>query len=70
MQNEDEKAILNACKTTLKAMGKLAENCEFWIGKDDEESKTQARAFIDKLNWLIDICIYNENRIVEVKGGK
>ena len=50
-------------------MNKIAENSEFWMGKKDEESKKTARNFIDKLSWLIDLCIYNENRVLELKGG-
>ena len=51
-------------------MNKIAENSEFWMGRDDEKSRKWARSFLDKMTWLIDLCIYNENRVLELKGGK
>ena len=50
-------------------MNKIAENSEFWMGRDDETSRKTARSFLDKLTWLIDLCIHNENRVLELKGG-
>ena len=50
-------------------MNKIAENSEFWMGRDDEKSRKWARSFLDKMTWLIDLCIYNENRVLELKGG-
>ena len=50
-------------------MNKIVENSEFWMGKNDEESLKVSRNFIDKLSWLIDLCIHNENRVLELKGG-
>ena len=51
-------------------MNKIAENSEFWMGRDDTKSRTWARSFLDKMTWLIDLCIYNENRVLELGGNK
>ena len=52
-------------------MNKIAEESEFWMGKIDEESLKISRNFIDKMSWLIDLCIYNDNRVLEMgKGNK
>ena len=48
-------------------MKKDAESCEFWLGLSDEESLKMARSFIDRLNGLVDLCIYKENRVLDVK---
>ena len=50
-------------------MNKIAENSEFWMGREDDKSRKWARSFLDKMTWLIDLCIYNENRVLELKGG-
>ena len=68
LQNEEEIAILNACVKTIKHMNKVAENSEFWMGKEDDGSLKIARDFVDKLTWLIELCIHNENRVLDIKG--
>ena len=71
LQNEEEIAILNQCSSTLKEMNKIAENSEFWMGKEDNQSLKISRNFIDKLSWLIGLCIYNDNRVLDMgKGNK
>lgn len=49
-------------------MKKEAENAEFWLGKDDTESLKMSRSFIDRLQSLTDLCIYKENRVVDLGG--
>lgn len=52
-------------------MNKIAEESEFWMGKEDDESLKISRNFIDKMSWLIDLCIYNDNRVLDMgKGNK
>lgn len=70
LQDADEIAVLNACNATLREMKKDAESCEFWLGKSDETSLKMARSFIDRLQGLIDLCIYNENRVIDLKNDK
>ena len=48
-------------------MKKDAESCEFWLGKSDEASLKMARSFVDRLQGLIDLCIYSENRVIDLK---
>ena len=48
-------------------MKKDAESCEFWLGKSDDDSLKMARSFIDRLNGLIDLCIYRQNRVLQLK---
>ena len=67
LQNAEEIAILTTCSHTLRGMKKDAESCEFWLGLSDEESLKMARSFIDRLNGLVDLCIYKENRVLDVK---
>jgi hypothetical protein len=50
-------------------MKKDAENSEFWLGKKDQESLKMARSFIDRLSSLIDLCIYQENRVLDIEKG-
>lgn len=51
-------------------MKKDAESCEFWLGKSDEESLKMSRSFIDRLNGLVDLCIYKENRVLDLQDEK
>ena len=51
-------------------MKKDAESSEFWLGKIDDGSLKMARSFIDRLQGLIDLCIYNENRVIDIKDDK
>ncbi len=69
LQDAEEIAILTACNATLREMKKDAESCEFWLGKSDEGSLKMARSFIDRLNGLIDLCIYRENRVLQLKDN-
>ena len=51
-------------------MKKDAESSEFWLGKSDDGSLKMARSFIDRLTGLIDLCIYKENRVIDLKEDK
>lgn len=51
-------------------MKKDAESCEFWLGKSDDGSLKMARSFIDRMGGLIDLCIYKENRVLDIKNDK
>lgn len=51
-------------------MKKDAESCEFWLGESDDESLKMSRSFIDRLTGLIDLCIYKENRVLDLKDEK
>ena len=51
-------------------MKKDAEQSEFWLGKAEDESLKMARSFIDRLTGLMDLCIYNENRVLDLKDEK
>ena len=61
---------MDACNVTLREMKKDAESCEFWLGKSDDESLKMSRSFIDRLTGLVDLCIYNENRVLDLKDEK
>ena len=51
-------------------MKKDAESCEFWLGKSDDESLKMSRSFIDRQTGLVDLCIYNQNRVLDLKDDK
>ena len=70
LQDAEEIAVLDACSITLRKMKKDAESCEFWLGESEEKHLKMARSFIDRLNGLIDLCIYNENRVLDLKDDK
>ena len=70
LQDAEEIAILTACSATLRGMKKDAESCEFWLGLSDDESLKMARSFIDRTNGLIDLCLYKENRVLDIKQDK
>ena len=70
LQEAEEIAILDACSVTLREMKKDAESCEFWLGKSDVESLKMARSFIDRLTGLVDLCIYKENRVLDLHDEK
>ena len=61
---------MKACSSTLRGMKKDAESCEFWLGLSDDESLKMARSFIDRTNGLIDLCIYKENRVLDLNEDK
>ena len=70
LQDSEEIAILTACNVVLREMKKDAESCEFWLGQSDEKSLKMARSFIDRLQTMIDLCLYNENRVIEAQDEK
>ena len=70
LQDAEEIAVLTACNAVLREMKKDAESCEFWLGKSEDDSLKMARSFIDRLNGLIDLCIYKENRVLDFKTKK
>ena len=70
LRDAEEIAVLDACSITLRVMKKDAESCEFWLGESDEKHLKMSRSFIDRLNGLIDLCIYNENRVLDLKDDK
>jgi hypothetical protein len=51
-------------------MKKEAEAAEFWLGKEDEASLKRSRSFIDRLSALTDLCIWRENRVVDLGNKK
>ena len=70
LQDAEEIAVLDACSVTLRVMKKDAESCEFWLGESDDISLKMSRSFIDRLTGLIDLCIYKENRVLDLKDEK
>ena len=46
-------------------MKKDAENSEFWLGRSDNQSLKMARSFIDRLTAMTNLCIYEENRVLD-----
>lgn len=51
-------------------MKKEAEAAEFWLGQEETKSLKRARSFIDRLGALTDLCIYKENRVVDLGNKK
>ena len=51
-------------------MKKEAEAAEFWLGKEDENSLKRSRSFVDRLSALTDLCIFKENRVIDLGNKK
>lgn len=70
LQDQQEVAILKKVGSHVKDMKRSSEGAEFWMGKDDPASLKKARNFIDKLNFLTDLCIHRPNRVIEIEDDK
>jgi len=51
-------------------MKKDAEACEFWMGIERQDALKMSRSFIDRLSALSDLCMYKENRIIDLGNKK
>lgn len=51
-------------------MRKIADNSDMWMGLNDDNSLKTTRSFIDKLQGLTDLCIKNENRVLDFGGAE
>lgn len=70
LQDAEEIAILDQCSEAYRQMKKEAEAAEFWLGKEETGPLKRARSFIDRLGALTDLCIYKENRVVDLGNKK
>ena len=62
--------MLEQCSEALREMRKDAENCEFWMGEIAVEHLKMSRSFIDRLSALTDLCVYRENRVIDLGNKK
>ena len=46
------------------------EKAEFWIGIPTEDGLKQSRNIIDRLSSLTDLCVFKENRVVDLGNKK
>jgi len=46
------------------------EKAEFWVGLDSEEALKKTRSFLDKLTSLTDLCVFKDNRVVDMGNKK
>ena len=52
-------------------MKRKAEESEFWMGvSEDRDSLKTARWFIEKLEMLTDLCVWVENRVIDLDEKK
>ena len=51
-------------------MKKDAENCESWMGLEDNESLKLSRSFVDRMSALTDLNVYRENRVIDLGNKK
>lgn len=51
-------------------MKKDAEACEFWMGIERQDALKMSRSFIDRLSALSDLCMFKENRIIDLGNKK
>ena len=63
-------AIYKKVKNDIREMKKMAENAEFWMGMKQKENLKKARIFIDKLNFITDLCVYRQHRVIDIDEGK
>ena len=55
----------------MRSMRKDLEAEEKWLGQEEKKALIRTRSFMDKMSALIDLCIYQENRVLnEVDPGK
>lgn len=54
----------------LNEMKRFADSSEFWLGKSDEASLEKANNFMNQLNFMSDLCIFNSNRIIDFDDKK
>lgn len=62
--------MLEQCSEALRQMKKDAENCESWMGLEDNESLKQSRSFVDRMSALTDLNVYRENRVIDLGNKK
>jgi len=46
------------------------EKAEFWVGIDSEEGLKKTRSFLDRLSSLTDLCVFKDNRVVDMGNKK
>jgi hypothetical protein len=54
-------------------MKKDAENSEFWIGINNPPAQAElkkSRNFIDRLEFLTDLCVFKPNRVIDFDDKK
>lgn len=51
-------------------MKKDAEGAEFWMGDEKVEHLKMSRSFIDRMSALTDLCVYRENRVIDLGNKK
>lgn len=51
-------------------MKREAETCEFWMGSSVREKLKKSMEFIEKLEMLTDLCVYRQNRVIEIDDKK
>lgn len=70
LQDEEEVAILKKVNQELTFMKKNAEEMDMWMGKTKVEFLKNSRIFMQKLDLLIDLCVYNPKRVIEFDDKK
>ena len=51
-------------------MKRFADSSEFWLGKSDQPSLTKANNFMNQLNFMTDLCIFNPSRVIHFDDKK
>ena len=51
-------------------MNKVAENAEFWLGEDDNDSLRKANKFMNELTFMTELCLYNPDRVIDFEEKK
>lgn len=71
MQEEQEVAILKKVSNDIIEMKREAGLSEFWMGVgSDRDQLKRARWFIEKLEMLTDLCVWVENRVIDLDEKK
>lgn len=70
LQEEQEVAILYKVSNDIREMKRTSENSEFWMGDPGREQLKTARWFIEKLEMLTDLCVWVENRVIDLEEKK
>lgn len=70
LQDEQEVAIYRKVDETLRAMSDQATESDDWLGESGNAAMKLSMGFINKMEMLIELCTYVEDRVFETDNKK
>jgi hypothetical protein len=62
--------MLKNIEYNVRELKKLADLADDWLGIPDRDKLKITRQFIDRVEMLTDLCIFNPNRVVDIEQKK